>query len=252
MDETRSLLPVNSIFYRLFHRKDKNAADKSGIFRITYLHGQFVIVEEKLYSIKNRMPHSKKFSTVERLNKLLPAIQRARPCAEICRHCNYVNENEYSFCTNCGYPLHNDLLVDIYHQRVQQRTELMFKAETSVLVARIVLYAMASFLLLGIFFIFSAGTAKYFIVLFALILSGLFYFLAFWSRSNPFTAMLTAFILLVTFSAINIFGKLVQSFTTVEGLIGMLMCLALLFVILRGVQGAYRVTLMKEELETKL
>jgi len=89
-------------------------------------------------------------------------------------------------------------------------------------------------------------------VILAVILSGLFYFLAFWSRSNPFTAMLTAFIILITFSAINIFGKLVDSFTTLGGVIGMMLCLALLFVVLKGVQGAYRVSLMKEELQTKL
>jgi hypothetical protein len=86
----------------------------------------------------------------------------------------------------------------------------------------------------------------------ALIMSGLFFFLAFWSRSNPLSAMLTAFIILITFSAINIFDKLKESFTTTQGLIGMLLCLSLVFVVLKGVQGAYRVTLMKQELQTRV
>jgi len=194
----------------------------------------------------------KNTTSVQTFNKLLPRIERATPSAEICRHCNYINLNGYSFCTNCGYPLHNDLLIEVYHKHLQQRTDILFKAETAVLIARIVLYVMASFLLMGIFFVFSEGNGKYLVVTLALLLSGLFFFLAFWSRRNPFTAMLTAFIILTTFSAINIFGKLVQSFTTIEGVIGMCLCLALLFVVLRGVQGAYRVTLMKEELQTKL
>jgi len=198
------------------------------------------------------MPYFKKLSSIQKFNELLPAVRHEQFGADICAHCDHVNKTEYSFCTNCGYPLHDQQLVDVYHKRLQQRTDMLFKAESSVLIARIVLYIMASFLLLGIFFIFSDGNEKYFIVILALILSGLFYFLAFWSRNNPFTAMLTAFIILTTFSAVNIFGKLVQSFTTLEGLIGMLLCLALLFVVLKGVQGAYRVSLMKEELQTKL
>jgi hypothetical protein len=194
----------------------------------------------------------KNTSTIQKFNASLPAVRQEKPVAEVCGHCNYLNHNEYAFCTNCGYPLHNPLLVDVYHKHLRQRTDLLFKAETSVLIARIVLYVMACFLLMGIFFVFSESNAKYLIVTLALLLSGLFFFLAFWSRSNPFTAMLTAFIILTVFSAINIFGKLVQSFTTVQGLIGMLLCLSLLFVVLRGVQGAYRVTLMKQELQTKL
>ena len=203
-----------------------------------------------MIQVQKRMPHFKKFSCVQKI-KLLPDVHD-EPIADICAHRNYVNKKEYSFCTNCGYPLHNQLLVDIYHKRLQQRTDLLYKAESSVLVARIVLYIMASFLLLGILFVFSESSEKYFMVILAIILSGLFYFLAFWSRSNPFTAMLTAFIILITFSAINIFGKLVDSFTTIGGVIGMMLCLALLFVVLKGVQGAYRVSLMREELQTKL
>lgn len=82
----------------------------------------------------------------------------------------------------------------------------------------------------------------------ALIMSALFFFLAFWSRSNPLSAMLTAVIILITFSAINMFDKLKESSTTTAGLIGMLLCLSLVLVVLKGVQGAYRVAFMKQEL----
>jgi hypothetical protein len=199
-----------------------------------------------------KMLSSKQILAIQKINLLLPGVVHKKTAAVICRHCYSVNENEFSFCTNCGYPLLNKQLVEAFNKRIQQRTNLLSKAETSVMIARIVLYVMASFLSMGIFFIFAESSRKYFIVLLALLLSGLFFFLAFWSQKNPFTALLTAFIILIAFSAINIFGSIVRSFTTIEGITGMLICLALLFVVLKGVQGAYRVNLIKEELQIKI
>jgi len=189
---------------------------------------------------------------LQRINALLPHVERRKPSALLCRHCSYVNEMEFSFCTNCGYPLHNKLLEDVFYKRIHQRTNIRFKAESSVMFARTVLYVIGSFLFMGIFFIFAENNRKYLIVSLALMLSGLFFFLAFWSQKNPFTALLTAFIILIAFSAINIFGSIVRSFTTIEGITGMLLCLALLFVVLKGVQGAYRINLIKEELQIKV
>lgn len=197
------------------------------------------------------MQQNKKISTYK-FHHVLPAIERNACVAEICKHCSYINEIEYAYCTNCGYPLHNELLVDAYNKKLKERNELLFKAQSAVLVARIMLYIMGSFILLGVLFVFSESNSKYVIAMLALTTSGLFFFLALWSRSNPFSAMLTAFIILITFSAINIFNKLVQSFTTSQGLIGMLLCLSLLFIVFKGVQGAYYVTLMKQELQNKL
>lgn len=189
---------------------------------------------------------------IQKIHSLQPQVAPKKPFAVLCMHCSYINENEFSFCTNCGYPLQNKLLTDAFNERIQQRTYLLFKAENAVLAARIVLYVMASFLSMGVFFIFAESSRKYMVVLMALLLSGLFFFLALWSRKNPFTAMLTAFIILIAFSAVNIFGSLVESFTTLTGFTGMLICLALLLVVLKGVQGAYRINLIKEELQVKL
>ena len=189
---------------------------------------------------------------LQRINALLPHVERRKPSAVLCRHCNYVNETEFSFCTNCGYPLQNRLLEDVFYKRIRQRTTILFKAESSVMFARSILYVIGTFLFMGIFFIFAESSRKYLIVLLALMLSGLFFFLAFWSRKNPFTALLTAFIVLIAFSAINIFSSLVQSFTTLTGVTGMLLCLVLLFVMLRGVEAAYRINLINEELQVKI
>ena len=195
--------------------------------------------------------HQKKLP-VNKYNLLLPAIKRNVVTADVCTHCRYINRPDYSFCTNCGYPLHDKLLIDEYYKKLTERNELLFKAENAVQVARVILYIMAFFLLTGILFIFSESSVKYLIAMLAIIMSALFFFLAFWSRSNPLSAMLTAVIILITFSAINIFDKLKESFTTTEGLIGMLLCLSLVFVVLKGVQGAYRVALMKQELRINL
>src|ERR1700759_4442287 len=138
---------------------------------------------------------AKNITAIQNINSLLPRVERKRPGASICEHCSYINENEYFFCTNCGYPLQDAKLVKAYNERRDQRINLLFKAETSVLFARIALYIIGSFLSLGILFIFAESRQKYFIVLLALILSGLFFFLAFWSQKTPLPVWLTAFII---------------------------------------------------------
>jgi len=194
---------------------------------------------------------AKNIAYLQKLNNLLPLGERSQTLATICNHCSYVNETAYSYCTNCGFPLKNLELVSVYNDRQRQRNHFLFKAETAVTFARVVLYVIAAFLALGIFFIFVQSAQKYVIVVMAALLSSLFFFLAFWSQRKPFTALLTAFIILIVFSAINILGKLQQSVTTLEGMTGMLLCIALLFIVLRGVQGAYRISLIKEELQIK-
>jgi hypothetical protein len=186
---------------------------------------------------------------LSKLNALLPKIANKAVHKCICGHCGYINEIEYFFCTHCGFPLKNKLLVNTYYQRIQQRSHVLFKAQNAVLVARVILYCMAFFLSLGILFIFAQNSGKYVIVIFAALLSGLFFFLASWSKKNPFTALLTSFILLMVFCMVNIAARFAQSFTTIEGLISILFCFVLLAIVLKGVQGAYRINLIKEELQ---
>ncbi|SFP68204.1 zinc ribbon domain-containing protein [Parafilimonas terrae] len=185
---------------------------------------------------------------IQQISALQPQPVQTKPAALICHHCNYVNETEFLYCTNCGYPLQNKQGSNSYKQRIEQRKTALLKAENAVLAARVVLYIIASFLSLGFFFIFAESNRKYIVVLMALLLSGLFFLLASWSRKNPFPALLTSFIMLIAFSTINIFRSLTISTITFRGITGILICLALLMVILRGLQGAYRISLIKEEL----
>lgn len=96
--------------------------------------------------------HQKKLP-VNKFNLLLPVIKH-NAIADVCTHCMYINKSHYSFCTNCGYPLHDKLLIDAYYKKLTERNELLLKAENAVQAARVILYAMAFFLLTGILFVF--------------------------------------------------------------------------------------------------
>ncbi len=170
---------------------------------------------------------------------MLPEIQHTKISARICNYCRHVNGTNYNFCTNCSYPLHDKLLVASFYKALDEKKESLFKAANSVFIARSMLYVMAVCLLPCLLVLFSSMYFKYIIAIVALILSALFFSLALWSRREPFAAMFTAFIMLVTFSAINISIKLDIVFTTSHGLISLLLCVSLLFIMMKGLQGAY-------------
>ena len=174
---------------------------------------------------------------------MLPDIQHKKINAVICSYCRHVNNVDYQFCTNCSYPLQDKLLVTSFYKKLNKRKDVWVKAVNAVFIARNVLYVMAVSLLLGLLVLLLPVNIKYLIAVIALILSGLFFLLALWSRREPFPAMFTAFIILVTFSAINIVSKFDMLLTTSQGLISLMLCFALLFVIIKGVQGAYRLKL---------
>ena len=161
-----------------------------------------------------------------------------------------MNDIENFFCTNCGYPLKDELLVKTFYKTMQQKKYALHKAANAVFVARNVLYVMAVCLLFVMLILILPVHIKYLIALIALMLSGLFFLLASWSRREPFPALFTAFIILVTFSAINIFNKLDVLFVTSQGFTSLLLCIALLFVMMKGLQGAYKLS-VKNLLEAK-
>jgi hypothetical protein len=166
-----------------------------------------------------------------------------------CRQCRYVNFVSNNFCTNCGYPIKEEGTATLYHIRVKQRKELLRKTEKDVQVARIVLYVLSIFFLFGISFLFGDFKNRYFLALVSLTFSGLFFLLARWSYSKPFTAIITGFIIILTFSAVSIFGEFVSAFTTVIGVYSIFINMIVIYFLLRGVQGAYKSDLIKEEME---
>jgi ribosomal protein L37E len=183
------------------------------------------------------------------INKIIPKVKRADALHSICTRCRFVNEASNNFCTNCGYPIKEKETSALFLVRMKQRKELLRKGEKSVNAARIVLYILSVSLLTGIGFLFGELPNRIFLVLASCTFSALFFLLAQWSYTKPFTALITAFILVITFSTILIFGEFVNAFTTVVGVYSLLINMVLVYFLLKGVQGAYKLDVAKEELE---
>lgn len=167
-----------------------------------------------------------------------------------CRKCKYVNHIHNHFCTECGFPLHNENLITDYYNRIHHLKDLKVEAQTSILITRVFLFCMGGFILTGATYMFIKFQQNTVIMIMAIILSALFFMLALWSKKNAFIALLTSFVVLMTFTAINIFAKFAETFTTLTGVMSMVVCLVLLFIVLKGVQAAYRISIIDEELQT--
>jgi len=183
------------------------------------------------------------------INKVLSKVKHADAPYSVCSKCRFVNEALNNFCTNCGYPVKEKESSALYHVRMKQRKELLRKGEKAVQAARVVLYILSVLLLTGIGFLFGELPNRAFLVLASCTFSALFFLLARWSYIKPFTALITAFILVITFSTISIFGEFVNAFTTVVGVYSLLINMVLVYFLLKGVQGAYKLDLIQEELE---
>jgi hypothetical protein len=167
-----------------------------------------------------------------------------------CGKCRYVNKVSNNFCTNCGYPVkEKEENSALYHVRVKQRAEILRKGEQTIQAARIVVYILAIFLFTGIGFLFGDLDSRYLLVLSSVVFSMLFFLLAYWSYTKPFIALTTALILVLTFSVIAIFGEFINAFKTVVGVYSILISMVIVYFLLKGVQGAYRAELIKEEME---
>lgn len=187
-------------------------------------------------------------SFLARLHKLKPVIKTAQDCLQICDHCRYVNESHYQFCTNCGYPLlsHKQQKL-LFNIRQKQRKDILKKSEEAITAARVTLYVLSAVCLTGIGFLFSSLYQKNGLALVFVTSSVLYAGLAKWSDKKPFTAFMVSFIIAITFSVIFIFGSLTEAFTTAKGLYQIIVTFIVLYFLLKGVQGAYRASLIEEE-----
>jgi len=77
----------------------------------------------------------------------------------------------------------------------------------------------------------------------------LFVLLGRWSIYKPFTALLVSFVVIITFSTISVFGRLLQSLTSTNGLYTILLSMVIVYFLLRGIQAAYKADLINEEFE---
>ncbi len=73
--------------------------------------------------IESEAKHAADEKNISKKNHhLLPAVQQSIS-TEICSHCNHVNKTKYSFCTNCGYPLHDAVLADNYFKLLKEKKQ---------------------------------------------------------------------------------------------------------------------------------
>jgi len=214
-----------------------------------------LLIHEKFCSIFCMLQIMKAATTVSDIKKIIE-LNNLRPQAKhtsifhsICSRCRYVNFVSNNFCTNCGYPVKEEGTATLYHIRLKQRQELLKRTEKDVQTARVVLYALSSFFFLGILFLFGSLENRYLLSLVSVTFSGLFLLLGRWSYSKPFISIITGFIIILTFSAVSIFGQFVNAFTTVIGVYGIFINMILIYLLLRGVYGAYKADLIKEEME---
>ncbi|MEX6690117.1 hypothetical protein QTN47_21590 [Danxiaibacter flavus] len=188
-------------------------------------------------------------SQLTRLHTLIPArIQK--PAAVSCGRCNYVNEVNNVFCTNCGYPIkHTPEVLSLYHIRDKSRHTLLTQCNSVIVVARWVLYVLAALCLTGTGFMFGSREDKLTLFIITFIMAVMFGVLGYWSRYKPFTALLVSFVVVITFSTISVFGSVIHAFTTTNGLYTILFSMVIIYFLLRGIQAAYRADLVNEELE---
>lgn len=178
----------------------------------------------------------------------LPHIQTGTVSGNCCGRCFYVNDNTNNFCTNCGHPMHGGESLLLYQFRIRQKKELLQQSKSAIQFARVLLYIMAAFCTVGIGFLFGELDNRFVLVFIMLAASALFFLLARWSLSKPFTALLTGFVIIATFSTIAIFGELTSIFTSVQGLYTIAGSAIISWFLLRGVRGAYRADLINEEM----
>jgi len=118
-----------------------------------------------------------------------------------------------------------------------------------ILSARIVLYIVGGLCLSGIGFLFSENDQRFFLFALTIVMAVLFVLLGRWSVYKPFTALLVSFVVIITFSTISVFGRLLQSLTSIDGLYTILLSMVIVYFLLRGIQAAYKADLINEEFE---
>ena len=133
-------------------------------------------------------------------------LAESHPSPDVsCENCSTKNPGEKKFCSHCSFPIAGD---DEEKQRfrllVSSRKRLLSDANDKIKSAKTAIYILA-----GVFFVFGgiAGLANDDIptLIVNLSLCILFLIFAAWSTTNPFGAILTAFLVYLTVQVTNAF-----------------------------------------------
>lgn len=181
-------------------------------------------------------------------NKLLPVKNDTKHHPVSCVNCRYVNVSTNKFCTNCGYPQHNqEGIFATYNQRMQQRKIFKESCSKKIKQARNSLYVIASFCMFSIAFILKNRRKEILTAVILFVMAAMFISLGKWTLRKPFTSLLISLLLMLTFIAINASEELASSFTSAAGIYVFIVQVILTFFLVQGVKAAFHADVLEEE-----
>lgn len=160
-----------------------------------------------------------------------------------CEHCNAENAPDKKFCTQCRYPIggtdeeKHKFRGDIHLSKIRLKD-----AEDKIRTARIIIYVLAGFCLIaGLIAYFGQDDAA------TLMVNGLicilYLGLSAWVSSNPFGALLTAFIIYLTLILVN---AIIDPVTLLSGILWKVIFIGAL---VKGIRSATEARTLMRELE---
>jgi hypothetical protein len=160
-----------------------------------------------------------------------------------CEHCKAQNASDKKFCTQCRYPMAGtDEEKSLFRSEIAKNQILLKDAEEKIQSAKNIIYLLAGFsLLMGLIFFFSQDDLASLVVYGFICL--LYLGLAAWCSKNPFSAILTAFIVYLTIQVISAF---VDPVTLANGIIWKIIFIG---AFVKGIRSASEARTFMRELE---
>jgi hypothetical protein len=161
----------------------------------------------------------------------------------ICEHCKAENLPEKKFCTQCRFPMAGtDEEKSRFRSDIAKNQILLKDAEERIQSAKNIIYVLAGFsIIVGLILFFSQDDTASLVVygLIAILYLGL----AAWCSANPFSAILTAFIVYITLQIVSAF---IDPVTIVSGLLWKVIFIA---AFIKGIRAATEARSFMQDLE---
>lgn len=184
-------------------------------------------------------------------SRLLPGKINQNKYPLTCGNCKFVNPIDHHFCINCGFPIFpNKDTLTIYSIRLKRRKAIELSCSVRILQARNALYILATLLMFGLFYIFSAGKESVIRGTVMLVLGVIYAGLGRWSVFKPFTSFLIGLMLMLTFAAISTWAQFYEKEATSYALYTIFIQVIFIYFLWQGVKGAFHADILEEE--TKL
>jgi hypothetical protein len=160
-----------------------------------------------------------------------------------CEHCKAENAPDKKFCTQCRFPIGGNVEErDRFQSDIQKNQILLKDTQDEIQSAKNMILLLAGFsMLLGIILYFAQDDVASFVVY--AVICVLYLGLAAWCSSNPFGAILTAFIVYLT---LQLLFAIADPVTIVSGIIWKIMFIG---AFIKGIRSASAARTFMKELE---